>query len=422
MGLTGTVRNRSPLPARVLLLAVTALVVALVATGVAVFWPGGPQRHVTAYFERATGLYKGSEVRVLGIKVGKVTQVTAVGDRVRVRMSYDAKYRLPQNAQAVIIVSSLVADRYVQFTPVYRTGPPLKDGATLQLDRTAVPVELDDANATINELAKALGPNGANAKGSLSKLLSLSSRTLDGQGTDIKKTLQDISEVSRVLAGNSGNTTATVRNLAKITHAMAASDTQIRSFYKNLATVSGQLNGERSALRAALKNLTIALREVAAFVKDNKSKLTSNVRGLAQVTGILVKEKQALQQFLDYAPLAAGNALSVYDAQDGSLHARLDLEQSRNIAMWLCSLAYSLGAPSKQCEAILKPLNALGVPLSKIGADLSGLTQATTKSGVIPPPPDAYGSGGAPGKAGTAKATPKTNPDPTFGGLIPPTG
>jgi virulence factor Mce-like protein len=401
------------------------LVVIVAASLVAVLWPGEPQTHVTAYFERATGVYPGTEVRVLGVKVGKVTKVTPKGNMVEIRMAYDAKRKVPATAQAVIIVPSLVADRYIQFTPVYRNGAALKDGATLPLSSTAVPVELDDANQAVNELTKALGPQGANANGSLSRLLKSSAETLDGQGENFKQTLQDLSEVSRVLSDNRGNATQTVQNLAKITQAMAASDRQIRSFSQNLASVSSTLNGEKAELRAAVSSLSVALREVAGFVKQNKTEIAANVQGLAQITGVLVKEKAALQQFLDKAPVAAANAASVYDPQDGTLHARLNLQQSQNIAMWLCSLAYSLGAPPKQCEALLKPLNALGVPLNALGLDLSPLTTATTHYDVVPPPADAYG-GNAPAQSQSQGRSPSaknsTNPDPTFGGILSPPG
>ncbi|MEV5754597.1 MCE family protein [Actinoallomurus sp. NPDC052308] len=422
MGSPGSPRRRDSRPTRVLAYGAAVLAVVLVAALAAVFWPSGEQTHVTAYFERATGVYPGTEVRILGVKVGKVTRVTPKGNMVEVGMAFDAKHKVPANAQAVIIVPSLVADRYIQFTPVYRGGAALRNGATLSLSSTAVPVELDDANQSVNDLAKALGPQGANAQGALSRLLKSSAQTLDGQGENFKQTLQDLSEVSRILADNRGDTSQTVRNLAKITQAMAASDRQIRAFSENLATVSGTLNGERAELTAALKSLTVALQEVSAFVKENKSQIAANVQGLAQVTGILVKEKQALQTFLDKAPVAATNAMSVYDYQDGTLHSRLNLMQSQNIAMWLCSLAYSLGAPPKQCETLLKPLNALGAPLSKIGLDLSGLTQATTHFDVVPPPADAYGSGSARTTAKTKQAGPaaSANPDPTFGGILAP--
>ncbi|GLY75377.1 MCE family protein [Actinoallomurus iriomotensis] len=424
MGLLRSGRRRN---ARTPVLAYGALllVVIVAASLVAVLWPDEPQTHVTAYFERATGVYPGTEVRVLGVKVGKVTKVTPKGDMVEIKMAYDAKRKVPATAQAVIIVPSLVADRYIQFTPVYRNGAALKDGATLPLSSTAVPVELDDANQAVNELTKALGPQGANANGSLSRLLKSSAETLDGQGENFKQTLQDLSEVSRVLSDNRGNATQTVQNLAKITQAMAASDRQIRSFSQNLASVSSTLNGEKAELRAAVSSLSVALREVAGFVKQNKTEIAANVQGLAQITGVLVKEKAALQQFLDKAPVAAANAASVYDPQDGTLHARLNLQQSQNIAMWLCSLAYSLGAPPKQCEALLKPLNALGVPLNALGLDLSPLTTATTHYDVVPPPADAYG-GNAPAQSQSQGRSPSakksTNPDPTFGGILSPPG
>jgi phospholipid/cholesterol/gamma-HCH transport system substrate-binding protein len=313
-------------------------------------------------------------------------------------------------------VSSLVADRYIQFTPVYRGGPALRDGATLPLSSTAVPVELDDANAAINQLTQALGPKGANANGSLNRLLKASARTLDGQGENFKQTIQDLSDVSRILSDNRGNTSQTVQNLAKITRALAASDRQIRVFSQNLASVSSTLAAEKEELRAALRSLSLALREVSAFIKDNKAQISANVQGLADVTGILVKEKAALQQFLTQAPLAANNALQVYDPNTGTLRSRLNLQQSQNLAMWLCSLTFSLGAPPKQCESILKPFNGLGIPLNKIGLDSSALTTATTSNGNQPPPPDAYGPGQQPQQQQQKSGT---NPDPTFGGLLP---
>jgi phospholipid/cholesterol/gamma-HCH transport system substrate-binding protein len=421
VGLFRSARSRNARTPRALTYGTLLLTVVMIAALVAVLWPGGRQTHVTAYFERATGVYPGTEVRILGVQVGKVTKVTPQGNMVEVKMAYDAKYKVPAGAQAVIIVPSLVADRYVQFAPVYRGGAALADGATLSLSNTAVPVELDDANAAVNDLTKALGPQGANANGSLSELLQTSAQTLDGQGANFKQTLQDLSEISRVLSDNRGNATQTVQNLAKITQAMAASDRQIRSFSQSLASVSSTLNGEKAELRAAIKSLSVALREVAGFVKQNKAEIASNVQGLAQITGVLVKEKAALQQFLDKVPVAATNALGVYDPQDGSLHARLNLQQSQNIAMWLCSLAYSLGAPPKQCETLLKPLNALGVPLSKLSLDASGLTTATTHYDVVPPPADAYG-GSAPPRSQSRRTSPNNgaNPDPSFGGILSP--
>src|SRR5690606_9966045 len=123
------------------------------------------QRRMTAYFTRTVGLYPGADVRILGIRVGEVTSVDPVGDAVKVELKYDAKYKVPANAQAVIVNQTLVADRYVQLTPAYKGGAVMADGATLTTSRTVVPVEIDDIGGSLNDLSKALGPDGANAPG-----------------------------------------------------------------------------------------------------------------------------------------------------------------------------------------------------------------------------------------------------------------
>lgn len=100
-----------------------ACVVALVLTG-ALWWifrdPGGTK--VSAYFGRTVGLYAGSSVRVLGIKVGEITAVTPAGDQVRVDMNVDAGVSIPADAGAVVVAPSLVSDRYVQLTPPTTPG------------------------------------------------------------------------------------------------------------------------------------------------------------------------------------------------------------------------------------------------------------------------------------------------------------
>ena len=73
--------------------------------------------HVTAHFSRAVSIYKGSEVRVMGVHIGTVTAVVPEGDRVRVEMDYDAEYKLPADAKAAIVTPTLTADRFVQLAP-----------------------------------------------------------------------------------------------------------------------------------------------------------------------------------------------------------------------------------------------------------------------------------------------------------------
>jgi phospholipid/cholesterol/gamma-HCH transport system substrate-binding protein len=98
-------------------IAAVLVLLILAATFVTLHGQGSGTRRVTAYFDRTVSLYKGSEVRVMGVNIGTVTAVVPEGDRVRVSMKYDDEYKLPANAKAAIITPTLTADRFVQIAP-----------------------------------------------------------------------------------------------------------------------------------------------------------------------------------------------------------------------------------------------------------------------------------------------------------------
>lgn len=308
-------------------LVITMVVLLLAALAVALFPRQGGKVRVTARFSRTVSVYPGSEVRVLGIPVGKVTEVTPEGTDVRVALEYDRRYKVPADAKAVIISPSVVADRHVQLTPVYRGGAVLADGAEIPRDRTATPVELDRIFDALNQLDLALGPKGANREGALSRVLDTTVRNLQGNGDQLHQTVKDVSQAASTLARNQDNLFGTVRNLQAFVTTLAANDRQVRTFNTQLATVSAQLAGERDELDAALENLAVALAKVTAFVRDNRTRLSGDLKGLADVTGILARQQRALEEVLDVAPTALSNLHDAYNPSSGTLDTRIDPEQ-----------------------------------------------------------------------------------------------
>lgn len=223
-----------------------ALVVAFVlvaGTTAVVLWPRSAPVHVTAYFPRTVGLHPGSDVRVLGVRVGEVGKITPEGGHVRVELEYEPGRRIPANAQAAIINSSIVSDRYVQLLPVYRGGPVMEDGAFIPESRTAVPVELDRIFDSLHTTAAAFGPKGANTDGSLSRLLGVSADNLDGQGAQLNQTVEGLSLAVTTLSDGRKDLFGTVRNLQVFTAALAADDKNVRSFNDSLSDVADQLAG-----------------------------------------------------------------------------------------------------------------------------------------------------------------------------------
>ncbi|KAA9151559.1 MCE family protein [Amycolatopsis acidicola] len=343
---------------------------------------------VSALFDKTVGLYSGSSVRVLGVKVGQITDVTPQGNVVKVDMQVDPGVQIPANASAVVIAPSLVSDRYVQLTPAYDTGPVMASGTLIQQDHTATPMELDDLYGSLDKLSTALGPNGANSNGALSNLLNTAAQNLDGNGKNLNDTVTQLSDLSRTLDDSKGDLFSTVRNLQSFTTTLADSDNQLNEFYSRLSNVTGFLSADSEDVGKALSSLGNSLGDVQQFVEENKDGLTSNVDKLASVSKVLVDERSALAEVLDTAPTGMTNFINSYDAASGSIAIRYNANELTNpLFTTLCRLIKA-GTPTglpqvvgNLCSDLAPVVDGLtnNLSLSQLAADI--------QSGKLPPLP-----------------------------------
>jgi phospholipid/cholesterol/gamma-HCH transport system substrate-binding protein len=421
---------RGPLGA---VLAVALVAVLGTAIGLA-WWRSQPaQRTLVAHFSQTVGIYPGSDVRVMGVKIGSITAVKPAGTTVTVTMKYDAKYRIPASAAAVIVPPSVVSDRYVQLSPAYPgSGPVLKNGAQLSGDKAVVPLELDDVYNALNNLSAALGPNGANANGSLSDLLAAGKENLQGNGKTLHQTLEDLADAMDTLSNGRQDLFGTVVNLQKFTTALAESDSAVRQFNQQLADVSEQLAGEREDLAAALKDLSVALGQVATFVKDNQAQLVDNVNALTDITGVLVQQQKAIVDVLNVAPTALSNLNLAYNARSGTLDTRDDLLGPYDAASYVCSMLVHL-VPAKQipqsCFQVAELLYKAGQPITaELKKLLSLLPLPGLNLGAIVDP-DPAGTTDGSSRVGQTPVAGETSPqsngngevqssDPTLAGIL----
>jgi len=373
-------------------LVLPVVLLALVAVGLSTFvFGGGDQKSVTAEFPRTVSLYQGSDVRVLGVPVGKVDSVTPSGTQVVVTMHYDSDVQIPADAKAVIVSPSIVGDRFVQLTPAYTGGQVLADGATLDEQRTAVPLELDQIYQSLDDLTVALGPNGANSKGALTDLLDTTAANFGGQGKRFHRTIRDFGKLSGTLADNKGELFGSVRQLEGFVRTLSRNDATVRSFNTSLAQVSHVLKGERGDLAASLHNLGIAMRQVSGFVRDNREILGKNISGLDQLTQILVKQRSALAETLRDAPLALNNLALTYNPQAGTLDTRANLGEighqlTSDPSTFLCGILDQANQGGQACNLVQQILGrnrpaALGAGPRRTSAErtdptLGGLVEA----------------------------------------------
>lgn len=316
---------------------------------------------IDATFKRSVGIYKGSDVRMLGVAVGKVDSVTPQGDQVNVTMTVDRGIDLPADVRAVQIIPSVVADRYVQLTPAYTGGPKAPRDITLGLDKTMVPVEVDQIYSSVKKLSDALGPEGANKNGAVSDLVETGADNLSGNGAKLGSAIENLSKATTTLAGSSDNIVDTIKNLDVFVGALKENDAQVRQFNTQMASFNTFLAGESEQLGASLNKLSIALGDVAEFVADNREQIGETVNDLKPTTQALLDNKEHLKEVLTVLPLTINNLINAYDAESGTLAMRLTIPDLQDLIGAQCRLL-DLGAilpgnpAADQISDTLKPL------------------------------------------------------------------
>lgn len=391
---------------------VVLLIVALVGAGLLLIEPvdAVQDKRLTAHFSRAVSIYEGSDVRVLGVTVGEVTEVTPDGESVRVEMSYDGDVDLPSDARAVIITPTLVADRFVQLTPVWEEGDEvLADDHELPVADTAVPVELDRIYASLRDLAETLGPNGVNADGTLNNLVRAGAGALEGQGAAGNAMLRNLAAAATTFGNSSGDLFATVSQLAEFTTTLAANDELVRAFMADLAAVSRQLSDERRELQATLAAVADTVGSVRGFVRDNRKALATDVRKLSRVVRAIASEKSSLDDALSVAPVAMGNLVLAYNVESGSVGSRIGVSGNAFDADgFLCSIVQQSALPKVSKDLACQLFAALLEPVQN---ELPTLPPAAPAARGSAPRP---ATGGAAAPAAPVTAT-------GFGSDVPPT-
>ncbi len=325
-----------------LVLAAALVVALLLSTG------DDEVKTVTAHFDRVVSVYEGTDVRVLGVTVGTVTEVVPEGESVRLEIEYDAKHKLGADATAAIVTPTLVSDRFVQLGPAYESGPELKDGAEITVADTGVPVELDRIYTALRDLAATLGPNGVNSNGTLNNTLKAGAKALKGNGERGNQMIRNLSQAAVTFGQGSGDLFETVTQLAEFTETLADNDAIVRAFMKDLAGVSAQLAGEREELQAALASLADAVGVVKTFVRDNRGALVTDVEKLTRVVKNINSERESLDTALLTAPVAIGNLALAYNVESGSIGSRIGVEDRNLVDLdgFLCTIVQQSDIPA----------------------------------------------------------------------------
>lgn len=240
---------------------------------------GGDTYEVVAYFPRAVSLYESGAVQVLGLPAGEVADIEVVGDQVKVTMDIDSDIPLPDDVRAAIAPQSLIGERRVQLFPPFQQGDVLaRNGHEIPLEETLVPVEPDEALASLKEFLDALDPDG------VGRLIDNAATSLDGQGENLGSALD---ELSRLVGNIEDNDDAIIRiaeRFDEFTSTLLTRESQLAEVLDDFAVVADVLAEEREDIEALISGLASLSGDGLDLVSEHAVRLRTDVQVLRRLT------------------------------------------------------------------------------------------------------------------------------------------
>jgi phospholipid/cholesterol/gamma-HCH transport system substrate-binding protein len=316
---------------------------------------------IVGYFQNTNGLFRGDDVRILGVTVGKIENIEPEPSRAKVTFWVDNKYKVPAAAKAVIMSPSLVTARTIQLVPAYTDGPTMADDAVIPLDRTAVPVEWDDFRSQLEKLTATLQPTQPGGTSTFGAFINSAADNLRGQGATLRDTVIKLSQAFSALGDHSDDIFTTIRNLSVFVSALQFSAQLLTELNGNLAAVTGLIANDPTEIGNAVKDLSTAVIDVNAFVAQNRDPIGTTTERLASITSAVNASLDDLKQALHIAPSAFANVLNIYQPAQGAVVGALAMGNFANPISFLCGAiqaASRLGAEqsAKLCVQYLAPI------------------------------------------------------------------
>jgi phospholipid/cholesterol/gamma-HCH transport system substrate-binding protein len=324
-------------------------------------WKDVEKDTYSAYFAEANGLFVGDEIRILGVAVGVVDKIEPQPTSSKVTFSVHKQYPIPADARAAILSPSLVTPRAIQLVPAYSGGPKLSPGASIPLNRTAVPVEWDDFRRQLEKLTDALQPTSPGGVNSVGEFINSAADNLRGQRDTARDTVIKLSQAISALGDHADDIFSTVRNLQLLVSALYSSSDLLASFNQNLASVTTVLSNTPNEVANALKALDGALTDVRDFLAENREAMGVTFDRLSSITTALNDSRGDIKQILHIAPTVFQNFLNIYQPAQSAMTGIMALNNFADIPQFICSSIEAasrarLARVSKLCLQYINPI------------------------------------------------------------------
>jgi phospholipid/cholesterol/gamma-HCH transport system substrate-binding protein len=242
----------------------------------------------SAYFAEAGGIKPGSDVRVSGLGVGRVSSIHLEGTKVRVDFTVRDGVELGDRTEAAIKTETVLGTKVLELTPRgdgQLIGP-------IPLERTTSPYDLPTALGDLTTIISGLDTT------QLSSALTTLAQTFADTPPDLKIALEGVARFSDTLNTRDAKLRNLLANANKVTAVLAKRSDQIASLVVNTDALLAELLSQRDSLDALMNNLTAVSAQISGLVNENRAQLKPAVDKLNGVLGILDTRKKELQRTL----------------------------------------------------------------------------------------------------------------------------
>ena len=250
-----------------------------------------------AVFTNVSGLKGGNFVRIAGVEVGKVTDLTLHKDgTVTVDFSINEGLRLTEGTKAAVRYENLIGDRYLALEEGPGSVRRLQSGATIPLARTAPALDVDALIGGFRPLFRALDPDQVNALSG--ELL----RVFQGQGGTIASVLAQTSALTNTLAGRDKLIGEVITNLNTVVGTFAERDEQFSEGLDKLSQFAQGLSDRKTDIAGGVAYINAAAGSVADLLTAARQPIKDTVAQTDRVSGQVLADRDYVDDLIRTLP------------------------------------------------------------------------------------------------------------------------
>ena len=275
--------------------ALVGVLMTLMVAGTLVKSAGFDPHEYHALFRDTNGLDVGDDVRMAGVRVGRVQHRELKDGLAEVTFTVSGDQRVYADSHAEINFLNLIGQRYLDITRGSGSSR-LSPGATIPVSRTSPGLDLTALFNAFKPLFDLLRPADVN------KLATEITAVLQGQGPTITDLMAQTAKLTTHLADRDAVIGRVITNMSLVMQTTAAHRKDLGVMISQLSKLTHGLAGDRQQIGTALDSmsqLSIAMDDLA---RRTRRPLTSDIGDLNTLTGLVNKQTGILTKGLRGTP------------------------------------------------------------------------------------------------------------------------